>query len=212
MSRRVYDNTRRAEQARLTRRRILDAARELLVARGPAAVTMRVVAERADVSVETVRKVFGTKAALIKDVYDVTLAGDDEPIPMIDRPEIRAVFAATRPEDKVARYASAARRIGERVGPLLATLLAGARGGDPDLIQFRETINRERMAGAGGIVRHLAATGGLRAGLDPGRAGDVVWTLISPEVFDLLVGDRGWSPDEYERWLARALTDALVTP
>ncbi|MEU4560520.1 helix-turn-helix domain-containing protein [Actinoplanes sp. NPDC023936] len=212
MSGRVYDNTRRAEQARLTRRRILDAARELLVERGPAAVTMRAVATHADISVETIRKTFGTKAKLIKDVYDVTLAGDDEPIPMIDRPEIQAVFTATDPREKLARYAFAARRVGERVGPLLAKLLAGARGGDPDLIGFRETTNRERMNGAGGIVRHLAATGGLRDGLDPERACDIVWTLISPEVFDLLVGDRRWSLDEYEQWLARSLADALVTP
>ncbi|MDI6105961.1 helix-turn-helix domain-containing protein [Actinoplanes sp. NEAU-A12] len=210
MTRRVYDNTRRAEQARLTRRRILDAARELLVERGPAAVTMRDVATGAGVSVETVYKTFRTKAALIKDVYDVTLAGDDEPIPMINRPEIRAVFAAATPRDKVARYAFAARRVGERVGPLLAKLLAGARGGDPDLLRFRETINQERMAGAGGIVRHLAATGGLRADVDPDRACDILWTLISPEVYELLVADRGWSPEEYEQWLARSLTDALL--
>ncbi|MFI5891830.1 TetR/AcrR family transcriptional regulator [Actinoplanes sp. NPDC051513] len=210
MTRRVYDNTRRAEQARLTRRRVLDAARDLLVERGPAAATMRDVAAHASVSVETVYKLFRTKAALIKDVYDVTLAGDDEPIPMIDRPEIQAVLAATGPRDKLARYAFAARLIGERVGPLLARLLAGARGGDPELSQFRETINQERMAGAGGVVRHLADTGGLRAGVDPGRATDIVWTLISPEVYELLVSDRGWSPDEYERWLAQALTDALA--
>jgi hypothetical protein len=59
-------------------------------------------------------------------------------------------------------------------------------------------------------VSHLAATGGLRADLDPDRARDLVWTLISPEVYELLVGDRGWSGDEYEQWLAQALTDALV--
>ncbi|MFF5293978.1 TetR/AcrR family transcriptional regulator [Paractinoplanes globisporus] len=211
MPRRVYDNTRRAEQARLTRRGILDAARELLVDRGPAAVTMRDVAAHAGVSVETVYKTFGTKAALIKDVYDVTLAGDDEPIPMIDRPEIQAVFAASDPRDKIARYATTARLVGERVGPLLAKLLAGARGGDPDLSRFRETINQERMAGAGGFVRHLAVTGGLRADLDPDRATDIVWTLISPEVYELLVSDRGWSPDEYEQWLTRTLTDSLTT-
>jgi AcrR family transcriptional regulator len=210
MSRRGYDNTRRAEQARLTRRCVLDAGRELLVERGPAAVTMRDVAARAGVSVETVYKSFRTKAALIKDVYDVTLAGDDEPIPMIDRPEIQAVFAASRPQDKVARYASAARQVGERVGPLLAKLLAGARGGDADLLRFRETINQERMAGAGSIVRHLAETGGLRVDIDPARACDMVWTLISPEVYELLVVDRGWSPDEYEQWLAQALIDALT--
>ena len=210
MPRREYDNTRRAEQARLTRRGVLDAARDLLVERGPAAVTMRDVAAHAGVSVETVYKTFGTKAALIKDVYDVTLAGDDEPVPMIDRPELQAVFAASGPREKVARYAFAARLISERVGPLLAKLLAGARGGDPDLSSFRETVNRERLAGAGGLVRHLAETGGLRPGLEPGRACDIVWMLISPEVYELLVSDRGWTPAQYERWLAGALTDALT--
>jgi len=212
MSRRAYDNTRRAEQARLTRRSVVDAARDLLTERGPAAVTMRDVAECAGVSAETVKKAFGTKTALIKAVYDVTLAGDDEPIPMIDRPEIRAVFVATTPRDKLARYAAAARQVGERVGPMLAKLLAAARGGDPELTQFRATINGERLIGADALVNHLASTGGLRTDLDPHRARDIVWTLISPEVYELLVSDRGWSPHEYERWLAQALGDALAAP
>lgn len=212
MSRRAYDNTRRAEQARLTRRQVLAAARDLLTERGPAAVTMRDVAAHAGVSAETVKKAFGTKTALIKAVYDVTLAGDDEPVPMIDRPEIQAVFAADGPRDKLARYAAAARQVGERVGPILAKLLAAARGGDPELAQFRTTINGERLAGAGAVVSHLAATGGLRGDLEPDHARDIVWTLISPEVYELLVNDRGWSPDEYERWLARALVDALAAP
>jgi hypothetical protein len=55
-----------------------------------------------------------------------------------------------------------------------------------------------------------AGPGGLRAGLDPDRARDIVWTLIAPEVYELLVGDRGWSNDEYERWLAQALADAIT--
>ena len=210
MARRAYDNTRRAEQARLTRRRVLEAARDLFVERGPTAVTMRDVATQAEVSAETVHKTFRTKAALVKEVYDVTLAGDDEPIPMVDRPEIQAIFAATGPRAKLARYAFAARRIGERTGPLVAKLLAAARGGDPDLAQFRDTVNQERLIGAGGIVSHLAATGGLRPGLDPDRARDIVWTLIAPEVYELLIGDRGWSLDEYEQWLARALADAIA--
>lgn len=212
MSRRAYDNSRRAEQARLTRRGVLDAARELLTERGPGAVTMRDVAVHAGVSTETVKKAFGTKTALIKRVYDVTLAGDDEPIPMIDRPEIQAVLAATDPRGILARYASAARQIGERVGPMLAKLLAAARGGDPELTQFRTTINNERLVGADAVVSHLAATGGLRSGLEPHRARDIVWTLISPEVYELLVNDRDWSPDEYEQWLAQALGDALTAP
>lgn len=171
---------------------------------------MRDVAAHAGVSAETVKKAFGTKTALIKAVYDVTLAGDDEPIPMIDRPEIKAVRAATNPRDKLARYAAAARQIGERVGPMLAKVLAAARGGDPELTEFRTTINGERLIGAGHMVSHLASTGGLRADLDADSARDIVWTLISPEVYELLVNDRGWSPDQYEQWLAKALADALA--
>jgi AcrR family transcriptional regulator len=173
---------------------------------------MRDVAAHAGVSAETVKKAFGTKTALIKAVYDVTLAGDDEPIPMTDRPEIQAVFAATNPRDKLARYAAAARQVGERVGPVLAKLLAAARGGDPELTPFRTTINSERLIGADALVSHLASTGGLRTDLDPDRARDIVWTLNSPEVYELLVNDRGWSPDEYEQWLARTLADTLAEP
>jgi AcrR family transcriptional regulator len=210
MSGRSYDNTRRAEQARRTRRRVLDATRDLIVERGPVAVTMRDVAARAGVSAETVQKAFGTKAALIKQAYDVTLAGDDEPVPMIDRAELRAVLAATTPREKLARYAALGRLIGDRTGPLLSKLLAGARSGDAVLAEFRETVNRERLIGATGIVGHLADTGGLRAGLSPDRARDIVWALISPELYELLVTDRGWTSDEYEQWLARALADALL--
>lgn len=120
------------------------------------------------------------------------------------------MYTAAGPQDKLSAYAHAARLISERTGPLLAKLLAGARGGDAGLVQFRETTNRERMIGASGVVRHLAETGGLRAGLDPARASDIIWTLIAPEVYELLVGDRGWSLDEYEQWLARSFIDAVA--
>ena len=210
LSGRSYDNTRRAEQARLTRRRVLDAAHDLIVARGPTSVTMREVAAHAAVSAETVQKTFRTKAALLKETYDVTLAGDDEPAPMSDRPEIQAILAATTPREKLARYAAVARVFGERTGPLLSKLLAGARSGDPDLADFRETVNKERLIGVTGIVGHLADTGGLRAGQSPEHARDIVWALISPELYDLLITDRGWTSDQYEQWLAQTLADALT--
>jgi hypothetical protein len=122
------------------------------------------------------------------------------------------VLAATNPRDKLARYATAARQVGERVGPMLAKLLAAACGGDPELTRFRTTINSERLIGAGAMVSHLASTGGLRTDLDPDRARDIVWTLILRELYELLVNDRGWSPHEYEQWLARALADAIADP
>jgi AcrR family transcriptional regulator len=206
MSPRSYDNSGRAEQARATRRRILDAARELVVERGPAAITMRDIAGRANVSPETLYKAFGTKAALVKAVYDVTLAGDDEDLPMAERPELRAIRAATDPREKVALYAALARTVSDRVGPLLSKLQAAAQSGDPDMRDIVATTDAERLFGA----THFVETGWLRTGLDAGRARDIVWALISPQLYQMLVGERGWPPEEYERWLAKALADALT--
>jgi AcrR family transcriptional regulator len=206
MSPRSYDNTGRAEQARATRRRILAAARDLIVERGPAAITMRDIAERARVSPETLYKTFGTKSALVKDVYDVTLAGDDEDVSMSDRPGHQAIRAATDVREKLALYAALARAVSERVGPLLSKLQAAAQSGDPDMRDIVATTDAERLAGA----TYFVETGWLRPGLDPARARDIVWTLNSPQLYQMLVGERGWSPEEYERWLAKALGDALT--
>jgi AcrR family transcriptional regulator len=206
MSPRSYDNTGRAEQARATRRRILDAARELIIERGPAAITMRDIAGRARVSPETLYKAFGTKAALVKAVYDVTLAGDDEDVPMVDRPELRAIREATDPREKLARYAALARAVSDRVGPLLSKLQAAAQSGDPDMRDIVATTDAERLFGAA----YLVETGWLRPGLEPDRARDIVWALNSPQLYQMLVGERGWSPQEYERWLATTLADALA--
>ncbi|WP_131764693.1 TetR/AcrR family transcriptional regulator [Candidatus Protofrankia californiensis] len=210
MPRRPYDNAGRVEQARATQRRVLEAARELIIERGPTAVSMRDIAAHARVSVETLYKTFGTRAALIKDVYDVTLAGDDEPQALADRPEIQAILAAVDPREKLARYAALARHLAERLGPLQSRLRAAAHSGDRDLQGLIGTVDAERLAGTSRLVHHLADTGGLRAGLDPDRARDIVWALISPEVYDLLVGDRRWSHDEYEHWLAQTLADTIA--
>ncbi len=206
---RPYDNSGRAAQALATRRRVIAAAHGLLLEQGYAATTISQIARRAGVSAETVYKAFGSKAALTKQVYDVALAGDDEPVPMRDRPEIQAVVAEPDPHQKVARYAALARQLGARLGPLLAVLL-GARASDPDLDTFARTTANERLAGTTALVGHLADTGALRPGLDPERARDLLWALISPELYQLLVVERGWPPEDYERWLAGAIADALL--
>ncbi|SNQ45541.1 putative TetR-family transcriptional regulator [Frankia canadensis] len=210
-NRRGYDNRGRAEQARRTRARIVDATRDQLLAQGYRATTMAGVARAAGVSTETVYKAFGTKSALVKATYDVALVGDDEPVPLAARPQMRALLADPDPASKLRRYAAVARTLADRIGPLSSVLLAGARGGgDPDLEALAATIDEERLRGATALVTHLAATGGLRAGLDADQARDTVWTLISPDVHRLLVADRGWSPDDYERWLADTLVAALI--
>lgn len=199
---RRYDNTGRAEQAKANRHRVLRAAYQLLINTGYAATTIKAVAAEAGVSVETVYKAFGSKAKLIKETYDVTLVGDAEPIAFIDRPEYRALNADPSARGKLIRYAGLCRMLSARLGPLVDVLLAGAKSGDRDLVEFAETTKRERLFGATEIVRQVVDTGQARADLDQDRARDTVWVLNSPEVYQLLSRDRGWTDDQYEQWLA----------
>jgi AcrR family transcriptional regulator len=207
---RTYDNSRRAEQARATRRRVVDAARELLLAQGYAATTIPQVARAAGVSSETVQKGFGTKAALAKAVYDVTLVGDDEPVPLRDRPEFQAVVAETDPVRKLAAYGVVGRMLWERLGPLMAVLMQGAQAGEPDLVAFVATVRRESYTGASGLVADLAARGALRPDLPVERARDELWLLIQPELWLLLLGERGWSLDAVQAWFTRTASAALL--
>lgn len=207
---RRYDNAGRAQQASATRHHVIEATHRLLIKHGYAATTIKAIATEAGVSAETVYKAFGSKAKLIKDTYDVTLVGDEEPVPLIERPEYRAVVAETSARAKLVRYATLCRMLAERLGPLLDVLLSAAKSGDPDLAGFAETIRAERLFGATDIVRQVVETGGLRPGLDADHARDIVWTLNAPEVYQLLTGGRGWSDDEYEAWLARAFVGELL--
>jgi AcrR family transcriptional regulator len=207
---RSYRSPLRAEQARQTQRRIIDAAYELLLEQGYTATTMAGVAAAAGVSTQTVYKAFGTKPALVKRVYDVRLVGDDEPIPFADRPEAIEMRAQRDPRRFLAGYAALGRGLAERLGPLLRVLVAGARAGDPELREFVDTVNGERLVGATQIVRRLEELGALRPGLTPERARDAIWMLNSVEVWGLLTEQRGWTGEEYADWIGRAMADAVL--
>lgn len=210
MNSRSYRSPLREEQSRQTQRRILDAAYRLLLEHGYTATTMAGIATAAGVSAQTVYKTFGTKAALIKRVYDVTLVGDDEPVPFADRPETTALRAETDARRFVLGYAAVGRGMIERLGPLLRVLVAGARGGDPDLQAFVDTVNGERLVGAQMMVRRLVELGALREGVTAERARDAIWTLNSVEVWSLLTQERGWGGEEYADWVGRAMADAVL--
>lgn len=154
-------------------------------------------ADAAGVSVETVYKTFGGKPGLVKALWDVTLAGDDEPVPMGERAELRAVWATPRLDEKLRGYAAFVRGVHERLAPLLAVLTsAGA-----DAAEVLAISERERMAGVSAFVAHLAGP----ADIVPEAVTDAFWALTGPHLFIQLIRDRGWSPAAYERWLAAML-------
>jgi len=207
---RRYSSELRAEQTSVARRRILEAAWRLFVDRGYLGTTLSAVAEEAGVSVQTVYNVVGGKSALLKAVYDVTLAGDDEQVPMAERPEFQALLSASDGRELLALYAHIGRLISERVLPLVTTVLAQAATGDRDLRAFAETIEGERTLGTRATAEQVASRFGLRPGLSVQDAADILWALTGPDLTDRLVNRRGWSWDRAERWMADVMADALL--
>ena len=134
--------------------------------RGYLGTTLAGVAAAAEVSVQTVYNVVGGKPVLLKAVYDVTLAGDDEPVPLVRRPDFQAVLAAPDGRTCLRRYARVSRLLGERLLPLVTMLAAQAATGDADLRAFVDTIEGERGTGTRGLAQHVADRFGLRPGLD----------------------------------------------
>ena len=207
---RTYDNARRAAAARRTEQRVVETAQRLLLERGYAGLAMADLAAEAGVSVPLLYKVFGPKPQLVKRIYDVLLAGDVDPEPVAERPALQALAADPDPRGKLARYAALGRAMAERAGPLVSALLAAARAGEPELRAFAATIDRERLAGASALAAHLAECGALSPALAVDRARDLIWLHTAPDTYRLLVLERGWTLDDYERWLATSLTAALL--
>ena len=212
MSTRPYRSALREDSARRTRRLITDAARRLFLERGYAETSMVAVARTAGVSGQTVYNVFGSKAGLLKHVYDVTLVGDDEPIPFAQRPEVQALYRTEDPAEFLHGYFAIGLVLLDRLGPLVHVVMAGAASGNADLVTHLETMAAERLQGVTMVVRRLVELGPLREGVDETEARDVIWSLNSVEVWQLLVGQRGWSGERYADWLGRTAAEALLPP
>lgn len=208
---RRYTSPRREEQARATRAAVLAAAAELFTEHGYAATSMAAVAARAGVSAQTVYNAASSKPQLLKAAYDVALAGDDEPIPMADRPEVRRLYALTDPAALLRGYAEMGRQLLERVGPLMLQLANGAAAGDPDLVEHVRVTDAERAAGTLMVARRVEELGGLAPGLPVEVARDRIWTLNSVQVWHLLVAGRGWTADEYSAWIGDAMCAAVLS-
>jgi AcrR family transcriptional regulator len=208
---RPYDSPQRREQATATRMRIVQAARTLLLQRGYASTTMADVAAAAGVAVQTVYSAIGGgKAALASQVWDITLAGDAEQVPMSARPPFQAILDDPDPHGKLQRYAHVSREIYDRLGPVARVLRAGAAAGDADLQQLVETTEQQRLTGTALLARHLDELGALRPGLSVEAAGHRLWALNAPELADGLTLRCGWSLDELEDWMADSMAHAVL--
>ena len=206
---RPYRSTLREEQARATRRRIVTAGRELFVNDGYARTTVDAIAARAGVSRKTVFTSVGGKAAVLKLAWDWTLAGDDEPVPVAERPEVIALFATTDPADLIAGWTRLSVDIAARLAPLLQVLTVAADG-DPEVAALQATNERGRMQGARRFVDRLIAIGGLRPDVTPDQATDIAAVFMDPLPVRRLVLDGGWTVEACAALLDRMATAALA--
>jgi AcrR family transcriptional regulator len=201
----------RDEQARRTRRAIVTAARDLFLAQGYAATTIDAVAEAAHVSRRTVFNSVGGKVALLKLALDWAVVGDDEPVAMADRPAVAAIQAERDPRQALRLWVRLITDVAARTAPI-ATVLYTAADRDPEAAQMLAESARGRMFGARAFVAHLASLDALAAGVSEQQAADLCWALNDPHLYQLLVGQRGWTTAEFERWLSAALAATLFRP
>lgn len=205
---RGYVSAARTQQARETRRRVIDAATQLFVEQGYATTTMRMIAGEARVSVPTVELLFGTKAQLLHVVLDVAVAGDDEPVPMLDR----TWAADAQSAQDVAAFLSAVAEVLREAqvrsaGVMLAAYEAAAS--DADIHVVITDRERQRARTSGWIIDGVLGRASLRPGLDRSTAVDTVWMLMDPVVFSRLTRHRGWSAERYATWFADSVAQLL---
>lgn len=211
-TRRAYDSPRRREGARATRRAILDAARDLFIKRGFVATTVDGIATQAGVSAESVYSTFGSKRSILSELVDVSIAGNDEPVPILERAWVKELREAPDARSRLRILASQGRSILERRAAL-DEVVRGAAAADPEIAALWEKGRAQRFAGQRQLLRMVlgeAGEAGLRPGLDLDTAADVLYAIGSPETYQLLVVDRGWSGSQFERWYAETLSNLLL--
>jgi AcrR family transcriptional regulator len=193
-AKRRYDSTRRRAQAEATRVDILDAAQRLFEAGGYATTTMEAIAAEAGVALKTVYVAFETKSGLLRALWNHLLRGGRDEVPVGQQEWYREVVAEPDPGRKLELTARNSRVVKERIGGVLQ-VIRNAAPIDEDIAALWARIETEFHANQRAIVESM----GVR---DADRATDILWTLNHPDVWHLLVGERGWTPEEWEQWFA----------
>ena len=206
---RAYHSTRRTQQAIQTQRDIVEAARLLFIEQGYAATAISQIAQTAGVSAETIYATFGSKRAILARLIDVSLSGDYDASPILERDWVETIRQEPNQRQRLKLLVHKTRVVYERAGPIHA-IIRSAAASDAEIAALRQTHQEQRLQGQTEFVRILAAAGPLRKGLTIESAADTYWVLVSPDVYNTLTIERGWSADRYETWLLDALIAQLL--
>ncbi len=208
---RRYDSKRRRAQAAQTRQDVLKASLDTFMERGYTGTTMNAVARAAAVAVETIYRAFGSKAALFTAVVEAAIAGGATraEVPVEQRPAIRAMIEERDPRRVLEMHAATQPGIHGRAGPLYRVLMEAAAT-DPELADVWKQLETQRLTGMRRLAKLLKDRGDIRQEISVEEAGDILWTVNSEAVYDLLVVQRGWSAERYRDWIASTNARALL--
>ena len=198
---RTYDSARRARRAEQTRATILAAARALFVSQGYRRTTVQQIAERAGVNVDTIYHAVGRKPALMRELVETSISGGTAAVPAQQRAYVQAIREAVTAGEKIDLYAGAITAIQQRMAPIFVALRDAASTDESCGALWRE-ISARRARNMLEFAADLRVTGELREDLDDQRVADIVWSMNAAEYWVLLVDERGWSPKEFESWIA----------
>jgi AcrR family transcriptional regulator len=196
----VKSTGKKGEKSRQTRRRILQAAYELFVDQGYGATTLQGIAERAAVAVQTIYFAFGNKPSLLKELVDVTIAGDDEPIPTMQRAWYRDALTADTAQAQLRAHVRGTCDVLRRVAPITDVLRAAAAQ-DPSLASMWQQDSDPRLQVHAAAARSLVSKPGAKPDLSAEHAADLLFGLLSPQLYLLFVRDRGWRQERWEHWV-----------
>lgn len=209
--RRSYNSPRRQQQAAATRRGILEASQRLFEQQGYPATTMEAIAVEAGVALKTVYVVFATKSGLLRALWDLLLKGDQEEAGVAERPWYREILEEPDAERQLRLTARNSRLVKVRIAGVLKVIRTAAHV-DADMKALWNLIQTDFYDNQRAIVETLHAKEALRENLDVASATDVLWTLNHPDVWLLLVGERGWTPERFEQWFGDTTCAQLLRP
>jgi AcrR family transcriptional regulator len=201
---RPYNNSRRQAQSRATSLRIVQTAKALFIEQGYPATTLEAIADAADTSLPTLYRLFSSKRALLKAVLDHSFGGDDQPVAFGDRPEVKAARSQPDPVSLIRAFARIGRDFMERSSAIMHVLATAAQV-DPEVAELLTEIRRQRHQGQSRIVAALSDLDALDPHLELPQAVDITYVALSPDVHRILTVERGWTADQYERWIVRSL-------
>lgn len=208
-SKRAYHSPRRQEQAQATRQKILDAARDLFTEHGYVATSLPAIARRAGVSAPTVSAVFGTKKALLEALFDLRKWDLEEPIHKLLVAEWYALLEEPDAVRQFERFVTHGQQMQAELAAI-DTVVREAAASDPEIAALWQDFETGRYGGFREVMVSLAAKQALKPGLSIEEATDWAWALGSPEIYRMLIRDRGWPPEKYQSWLASTLITSLM--